>query len=342
MDYFTFPMETLNVTQNYLGTTSHYLHTTGTPKDYPIDIAGMDSAQSAVFARVPLKVVAKRGIGNSKVTNTVWLETIDPVITPTFTDYAWMTLTHWNDNDSAMKKWQVGAIIPIGSIICYEGTDGATANHIHLVCGKGKSNNWTESSNGKWVMVGESIPPEKVLFIEPTFTTTIKNSGDLLWKNVPRYIGIPVKRDVTKNQIEILVDKLNVRESSSVESVSFGYLNLGVYDYIDSVQDENYSWYLTEYGWVANNGTWMAVYQKKTSCQEQLTDVKRQIEEKTFTIQQLGVKLKGQEAIISQLEKQLQVQNNKYLNFVVTKTGYYYIQLNKGEKLIYYIDKPDD
>ena len=65
MEYFTFPMETLNVTQNYLGTASHLEHTTGDPKDYPIDIAGIDQGESAVFARVPLKVVAKRGIGNA-------------------------------------------------------------------------------------------------------------------------------------------------------------------------------------------------------------------------------------------------------------------------------------
>ena len=42
MEYFYFPMETMRVTQSYDGTTSHKPHTTGTPKDYPIDIAGID------------------------------------------------------------------------------------------------------------------------------------------------------------------------------------------------------------------------------------------------------------------------------------------------------------
>ena len=48
-NYMIFPMETMNVTQTYLGKTSHYPHTTGTPKDYPIDLAGADSGRRAVF-----------------------------------------------------------------------------------------------------------------------------------------------------------------------------------------------------------------------------------------------------------------------------------------------------
>lgn len=185
MKYFYFPMETMNVSQNYNGKTSHYDHCHNTtPKDYPIDICGVDSGQSACFAPVDMKITAIRGVG-SGVTNTVWLESVEKVVTPTFTDYVFMTLTHWNDKDSKMKNRKVGDIIKKGQIICFEGTDGASGNHLHLVCGRGKSNNWVKNTKGKWVIMGNSLPPEQVMFINDDFTKC-KNSGGLVFKSLPK------------------------------------------------------------------------------------------------------------------------------------------------------------
>lgn len=186
MKYFYFPMETMAVSQNYNGKTSHYDHCHDTtPKDYPIDICGAGTGQSAVFAPVDMKVTAIRGVG-SGVTNTIWLVSTEKVQTPTFTDYVFMTLTHWNDNDSAIKKHnKVGSIIKKGQIICYEGTDGASANHIHLVCGKGTANNWVKNTKGKWVILGNSLPPEQVMYINDDFTKC-KTSGGLVFKSLPK------------------------------------------------------------------------------------------------------------------------------------------------------------
>ena len=220
MEYFTFPMETLNVTQRYDGTASHLPHTTGNPKDYPIDLAGIDGNQSAIFARVPLKVIAKRGIGNASVTNTVWLQTTEPVITPTFTDYVWMTLTHWNDGDIQLKKYNEGDIIPEGAIICYEGRDGATANHIHLTCGRGYSDNWTQNSNGKWVMTGDSKKPEEVMFIDHDFTTTIKNSGNLGWQDLPKPEPTPVPTQPDTSEIDSLKKQISELQTKIKEDDS--------------------------------------------------------------------------------------------------------------------------
>ena len=116
MEYFTFPLESLNVSQRYYDS-GHIKHMTGTPKDYPIDIVGGDKGlRNAAFARVDLKVLAKRGEYQSGVTNTVWLQTVNPVKTPTFEDYAFMTITHWNDTDSKLSQYNVGDIIPKGQI----------------------------------------------------------------------------------------------------------------------------------------------------------------------------------------------------------------------------------
>ncbi len=60
MEFFTFPMESLNVSQRYDGD-GHIGHIKGNPKDYPIDIVGGDyGVPNAVFATVDLRVVKKK------------------------------------------------------------------------------------------------------------------------------------------------------------------------------------------------------------------------------------------------------------------------------------------
>ena len=183
MNKFYFGMETMRITQNYNGTASHYNHSHGTPVDYPIDCAGVDGRQSAYFAPVDMKVVAIRGVGNY-ATNTIWLETTETVQTPTFNDIVWLTLTHWNDG-SITSKFKVGDVIKAGEIIAYEGTDGATANHLHVTCGRGHCNSWTENTKGSWVMSGTSLPPEDVMYINDDFTKCV-DSGGLVFKSMPK------------------------------------------------------------------------------------------------------------------------------------------------------------
>lgn len=178
---FYFPMETMRITQNPYGDTSHHKHNLGTPKDYPIDSAGVDGGQSACFAPVDMKVSAIKGKGNS-ATNTIWLVSTQKVKTPKFIDYVFMAITHWNDGDGAIKKHnKVGAIVKKGEIICYEGKDGATANHLHIVVGRGSSNNWVKNSKGAWVIQGDCKPPEEVMYVYTRFTT-IKDAGGIKWE----------------------------------------------------------------------------------------------------------------------------------------------------------------
>lgn len=177
MEYFTLGMETIRVTQSYTGTTSHKNHWYNSKNyaDYPIDLAGSGSGKSAYFATVDMKVVAIKGKNNS-MTNTIWLKSVNKVKTPSGEFKAFIALTHWNDNDSAIKKLKVGKTIKKGSIICYEGVDGATANHLHVVCGnadKGCGNGLIKNSNGAWVSNGYCLKPEKVFYIDKEFSKVV-------------------------------------------------------------------------------------------------------------------------------------------------------------------------
>lgn len=178
MDKFYFPMETMRITQNPYGSASHHNHNLGVPKDYPIDCAGVDGGRSAIFSPTEMKVTNITTNG----TNTIWLVSTKEVKTPTFEDVVFMTCTHWNDNDTAIKKHnKVGSIIKKGEIICYEGTDGASANHIHICCGRGYSDNWAKNTKGSLVMTGDNKPPQEVMYRYTKFTTKVIDNGNLKW-----------------------------------------------------------------------------------------------------------------------------------------------------------------
>lgn len=172
MRKFYLGMETIRITQNY-NDGSHYNHSHGSPADYPIDMAGADTGKSCYFSPVSMKVVAIKGIG-TKVTNTVWLVSTEKVKTPTFIDYVYMTLTHFDDN---AMKWKVGDVIPAGDIITWEGTDYKVANHLHCVYGRGYSDNWLENNKGKWVIKGDNKKPEEVCYIYDGFSKTVDTKG---------------------------------------------------------------------------------------------------------------------------------------------------------------------
>lgn len=209
MDKFYFPMETMRITQNPYGNTSHHPHNLGTPKDYPIDCAGIDGGKSACFAPTEMKVTGIKFCS----TNTIWLVSTKKVNTPTFDDYVFMTCTHWNDNDSYIKKHnKVGSIIKKGEIICLEGTDGATGNHLHICTGRGYSDNWVKNSKEKWVMVGDNKPPEQVMYRYTKFTTRVMDNGGLNWVSTDTDIKpdfLPPRGYFTKGDSGSNVEKID-------------------------------------------------------------------------------------------------------------------------------------
>lgn len=259
-NYMIYPLKNMRITQNYLGSTSHREHTTGSPKDYPIDEAGKDTKRDAIYCPCDeMKITAIRGIGNSD-TNTVWLVSTSKVVTPTFKDIAFMTLTHFNDSDLKGKK--VGDTFKRGEIICYEGTDGASANHIHLTAGRGYSDNWTKNSLGKWVITGNTQKPEDVFFIDRTFTKELWG-GSLKWIDLPKSskaVINKVERNVSVNQIEVLVDNLRIRTEPSTTARVVGYIEKGIYNYQEEIKNKDYTWYKIDNYYIASNPSWTKIY----------------------------------------------------------------------------------
>lgn len=183
MNYLIYPLKFMNITQTYNGKTSHKPHTTGTPKDYPIDDGAENTGQSYFYCPCDeMKIVRLYTSG----VNTLWLQSTENVdFADGTTDIATMQVTHLND--SQMKKLKVGQKFKRKQEMFIEGKDGASANHFHMSVGKGeiKGNGWTQNTNGKWVLTtkGGTYRPENAFFIDYSFTK-VRNSAGLSFKSL--------------------------------------------------------------------------------------------------------------------------------------------------------------
>lgn len=209
-NYLVYPCEIMRITQNYKGTTSHLPHTTGKPKDYPIDEACKDRDRDWLYCPCDRMVVKRCYLAG---TNTVWLESTDKVYFADGTsNYFTMLITHPNNDD--MYKLPVGRVFTRGQKICREGMDGATANHLHISGGKGKmtGNGWTKNTKGKYVLTttGGAYKPEKLFYIDPAFTTIISRGG-INFKTLPKSTA---KTGYTIGKYRVETELLRVRSGA--------------------------------------------------------------------------------------------------------------------------------
>ena len=197
----------MRITQNYNGSTSHKPHTTGSPKDYPIDEGCKDSGRDYLFCPCD-RMVVKRNYTSG--TNTVWLESTEKVnFADGTSNYFTMLITHPNNDD--MYRLPVGRVFTRGEAICREGIDGATANHLHISGGKGKfkGNGWLKNNKGKYVLdcTGGACKPEKLFYIDLSFTN-VMSKGGIPFKILSKTLS---KAGYTVGKYKVTADLLKVR-----------------------------------------------------------------------------------------------------------------------------------
>lgn len=190
-NYLTYPMKTMRITQSYTGAVSHLPHTTGSPKDYPIDDGGKDGGKDAIFCPCDeVKVFRVYGVGETGV-NTLFLQSQTKVDFADGTrDFFCALLTHPDDADLSAPA--LGKTFCRGEVITREGSDGASGNHIHLSAGKGRvtGTGWRQNSRRKWVLTctGGACRPEELFFVDPAFTE-VRDSKDLRFRILPTAKG---------------------------------------------------------------------------------------------------------------------------------------------------------
>lgn len=181
MNYLTYPLKVMNITQGYNDNYTHKRHSEGNLKDYPIDDACGSGNNSYFYCPCDEMVVKKvYGVG-LRASNTIWLESTTPVITPTFTDYITLMIVHPEDKD--LKNVYVGRKYQRNEVLFPKGADGfATGPHFHITLGRGKmsGSGWAKNNLGLWILktTGYNIKPEHGMFIDKNFTT-IKNTRNI-------------------------------------------------------------------------------------------------------------------------------------------------------------------
>ncbi len=212
-NFLIYPLKTMRITQSYTGSVSHLPHTTGYPKDYPIDEGGSDSGRDYLYCPCNSMTIKRiYGVGNGG-TNTLWLESDEKVTFADGTkDYFTLLVTHPNDDD--LRRLFVGKKFKRKAAICREGNDGATANHFHLSGGKGKykETGWVKNTKGKWVLTTTKATerPEDLFFIDRTFTK-VTDSKSLSFK----YLGAAKK--YSPGSYKVKASLLNVRTGPSIK-----------------------------------------------------------------------------------------------------------------------------
>ena len=250
-NYLTYPFKAMRITQSYTGTTSHLPHTTGTPKDYPLDEGDKDGGRSPFYCPCDEVVIDRiYGVGNSGV-NTLWITSTKKVIFADCSeDYATIQITHPNDSD--IKKLKVGQKFKRGEIICYEGTDGASGNHIHHSVGKGKikGNGWTKNTKGKYVLTTTdgTLKPEKAYAVDEKFTKVV-NAAGLKFKTLTQVEKAYNKK---KETYTVTANLLNCRKTPSAKGAVVCQFKKGEKLEITSTKEaDGLKWGKCSKGWVA-------------------------------------------------------------------------------------------
>ncbi len=192
-NYAVYPQKVLNITQSYTGSFNHYLNSTGSPADFPIDMADQTSGREAFYAPCRMKCVKIYGqvTGVRGVANGAWFESTDPVDFPDgTTDYLTIKFVHMEDDDFGSSGIRTGRIYEPYEYVGREGRTGqATGNHLHVTCGKGKmsGSGWVKNSKSAWVLqaTGGQYKPEQLLYLDPAFTA-VRNTAGISFTTLPQ------------------------------------------------------------------------------------------------------------------------------------------------------------
>lgn len=129
----------------------HRKHSTGSPKDYPSDLAGADSGRD--WFRAPCDLIVLRRY--TQAPHAIWLRSKNKVKTPYGEGYLYIMSEHQDNKE--MRA--VGKTYKQGEKCFREGKNGnASGNHLHVSCGFSKTKKalngtgWKRNSKGAWVL----------------------------------------------------------------------------------------------------------------------------------------------------------------------------------------------
>lgn len=158
------------------------------------------------------------------------------------------------------------------------------------------------------------------------------NPIEYLDKDLFEPITPTVKRDETKDQLQVNKMDLRVRKAPATNQTILGFAKeWGIYNYYEVKEQGGYMWYkIADNQWLANSEDWCTIMPKKDDKQT-IADLQKQVEQLKKEKQELIDKNK----LLEQENLNFKENESKYVLFTASKDGIYGINLKANETIKY-------